>query len=226
MIKNFMLCLMAALLLNSCTPRNNNALTKIQNLSGDSRCYPCESPQGYEAKIKGLIYLSDIGIECCPNKRTLDSSAALKKVYLHRFYDLEEEQKTISIDKKTYYLDTKFNVIFYDYLKQELKARDIVVVDNNKNNSPYVTKVDLSFISFKANKDSLGLHSRLSGVLTLKDINLNKKITLHTRQDVEGFSDLKDLSFYNHLLIKQMANKVASIISELWNVLIVKVLLS
>lgn len=215
MIKNFVFCLIAALLLNSCASKTKNTFEEVKNVSKNSQCYPCESAQGYEAKIKGLIYLSDIGIECCPNKRTLDTSVALKKVYLHRFYDLKEEQKTIFIDNKKYYLDTKFNAIFYSYLKQELELRNIIVLDNNNADSPYVTKVDLSFISFKANKDSLGLHSRLSGVLTLKNINLNKKITLHTRQDVEGFSDLKDLSFYNHLLIKQMANKVASIISEL-----------
>ncbi|HBK1660382.1 TPA: hypothetical protein LGB13_000841 [Campylobacter coli] len=49
----------------------------------------------------------------------------------------------------------------------------------------------------------------------MSDINKNKKFTLRTKQDVQGFENLKDISFYTHLLIKQMANKAASIISEL-----------
>ncbi|EPW4237330.1 outer membrane lipoprotein MapA, partial [Campylobacter jejuni] len=60
-----------------------------------------------------------------------------------------------------------------------------------------------------------GLHSKLVGVLQVSDINKNKKFTIRTKQDVQGFDDLKETTFYTHLLIKQMANKAASLISEL-----------
>ncbi|EIR5587230.1 hypothetical protein LW861_001902, partial [Campylobacter jejuni] len=52
-------------------------------------------------------------------------------------------------------------------------------------------------------------------VLQVSDINKNKKFTIRTKQDVQGFDDLKETTFYTHLLIKQMANKAASLISEL-----------
>ena len=101
------------------------------------------------------------------------------------------------------------------YLKQELEARGIVVLDNNDQNSPYVSKIDLEFISYGATQDAIGLHSKLVGVLQVSDINKNKKFTIRTKQDVQGFDDLKETTFYTHLLIKQMANKAASLISEL-----------
>ncbi|EOH3945654.1 hypothetical protein ACL646_001765, partial [Campylobacter jejuni] len=59
------------------------------------------------------------------------------------------------------------------------------------------------------------LHSKLVGVLQVSDINKNKKFTIRTKQDIQGFDDLKETTFYTHLLIKQMANKAASLISEL-----------
>ncbi len=186
MNKKILFFIALALFLNACASKQNT-FTQVNQLSKASQCVPCESSSGFEAKIKDLLYVSDIGIQCCANKRTLDTGVALKKVYLHRFYDLKEEQK----------------------------ARGIIVLDDNKANSPYVTKIDLAFTGYSAKQDSLGLHSRLVGVLSLSDINKNKKFTLRTKQDVQGFENLKDISFYTHLLIKQMANKAASIISEL-----------
>lgn len=213
MIKNFMFCLIAVFMLGACASQNTFA--QVNQLSRNTQCASCESERGFEAKIKGLLYVSDIGIVCCANKRTLDSAVALKKVYLHRFYDLAENQKVLLADNQRYLIDLNFNAVFYTYLKQELEARDIEVLENNNNNSPYVMKVDLSFIDFASKKDSSGLHSRVAGVLSVKDINRNKKFTIRTKQDVEGFENLKGLTFYTHLLIKQMANKAASIISSL-----------
>lgn len=139
----------------------------------------------------------------------------MKKVYLHRFYDLKEGQKVLNAKGKKLFVDVNFNAVFYTYLKQELEARGIVVLDNNNQNSPYVSKIDLEFISYGATQDAIGLHSKLVGVLQVSDINKNKKFTIRTKQDVQGFDDLKETTFYTHLLIKQMANKAASLISEL-----------
>ncbi|ARE80163.1 outer membrane lipoprotein MapA [Campylobacter helveticus] len=214
MMKNCLLALFALLIFAGCSTKQNT-FAQVNQVAKDSRCYPCDSAQGFEAKIKGLLYISDVGINCCADKRTLDTGVALKKVYLHRFYDLREEQKVIYIKNQKYYIDLNFNAIFYTYLKKELEARGIVVLDSNSKNSPYVTKVNLSFLQFASKQDTLGLHSKLVGVMSLSDINRDKKFTLRTKQDVQGFENLGDLSFYTHLLIKQMANKAASLISSL-----------
>ncbi|MGH2305883.1 outer membrane lipoprotein MapA [Campylobacter taeniopygiae] len=213
MIKKCLIFVLAALFLNSCASKNT--FDQVNQISKNSACSPCESPSGYEAKIKGLLYISDVGIQCCANKRTLDTAVALKKVYLHRFYDLKEEQKVFFAKNQKLYVDLDFNAIFYVYLKQELQARGIVVLDDNSADSPYVTKIDLAFSKYSARQDGTGLHSKLVGVLNLSDVNKNRKFTLRTKQDVQGFENLKDVPFYTHLLIKQMANKAASIISEL-----------
>ncbi|MDN2883031.1 outer membrane lipoprotein MapA [Campylobacter coli] len=214
MFKKFLIFIVPILFLSACATKQDT-FAQVNQISKNSQCSSCESPGGFEAKIKGLLYISDVGIQCCANKRTLDTGIALKKVYLHRFYDLKEGQKVLNAKGKKLFVDVNFNAVFYTYLKQELEARGIIVLDDNKANSPYVTKIDLAFTGYSAKQDSLGLHSRLVGVLSLSDINKNKKFTLRTKQDVQGFENLKDISFYTHLLIKQMANKAASIISEL-----------
>ncbi|HEC1748868.1 TPA: hypothetical protein R1707_001605, partial [Campylobacter lari] len=56
-----------------------NELIKIQ-----AQCYNPSDSKAYEAKIKGLVYISDVGLKYCANKRTIDKSASLKKVYIHR----------------------------------------------------------------------------------------------------------------------------------------------
>ncbi|MBK1971038.1 hypothetical protein JG677_07035 [Campylobacter sp. TTU-622] len=201
-------------ILSACANRQDT-FAQVNQVSKNSGCTSCESPSGFEAKIKGLLYISDVGIECCANKRTLDTGVALKKVYLHRFYDLSEDKKTLFTNNQKYFVDTQFNAVFYVYLKQELESRGIVVLENNNDNSPYVTKVDLAFIDYNSKKDSTGLHSRLVGVLSLYDVNKNRKFTIRTKQDVQGFDNLKEITFYTHLLIKQMANKAASIIASL-----------
>lgn len=193
---------------------SKTTLQKVSDLTNQQPCYSCESNQAFEAKVKGLLYISDVGLRCCADKRTLDSSVALKKVYLHRIYDLEEEKKVFYANNSQYFINEQFNAAFYVFLKQELKARGMVVIDEI-NNSPYVLRLDLHFINFSSNLDRTGLHSNLSAKLILKDININKEFIVRTKQDVMGFNDLREISFYTFLLIKQMANKTASVISSL-----------
>ena len=214
MIKNFIFCLLALFMLGACASKQDN-FAQVNQISKSTKCTSCEDPQSFEARIRGLFYVSDVGILCCANKRTLDTSVALKKVYLHRFYDLAEDQKVLLTDKRKYLIDLKFNAVFYTYLKQELEARGIEVLENNDKNSPYVTKIDLDFTNYFSRKDSIGLHSRIVGVLSVKDINKDKKFTIRTKQDVQGFENLQEITFYTHLLLKQMANKAASVISSL-----------
>lgn len=193
---------------------SKTTMQSVNEVSNKQSCYSCEDPKAYEAKIRGLLYISDVGIRCCVDKRTLDKSIAIKKIYIHQITDLSEEQKALYADKKQYFINEQFNAIFYNFLTQELKARGMVVV-KGINNSPYVLRLDFAFLTFSSTLDATGLHSNVSGRLTLKDINHNKEIIVRTKQDVMGFKDLKEISFYTYLLLKQMANKTASIISAL-----------
>lgn len=193
---------------------SKTTMQSVNEVSNKQSCYSCEDPKAFEAKIRGLLYVSDIGIRCCADKRTLDKSVAIKKVYIHSVSDLSEEQKALYADKQRYIINEQFNALFLNFLTQELKARGMVVV-KGINNSPYVLRLDFSFLSYSSNLDNIGLHSNVSGRLTLKDINTNKDIIVRTKQDVVGFKDLKEISFYTYLLIKQLANKTASIISSL-----------
>lgn len=193
---------------------SKTTMQSVNEVSNKQSCYSCEDAKAFEAKIKGLLYISDVGIRCCVDKRTLDKSVAIKKIYIHSISDLSEEQKTFYADKKQYLINEQFNATFYTFLKQELEARGMVVI-KGINNSPYVLRLDFAFLSFSSNLDSTGLHSNVSGRLSLKDINTNKEIIVRTKQDIIGFKDLKDISFYTYLLLKQMANKTASIISAL-----------
>lgn len=211
MIKKILIFLVAFFL---CACSTKNTMQKVSDLSNQQPCFSCESDQAFEARIRGLLYLSDIGLKCCADKRTIDSGVALKKVYLHRIYDLEEEKKIFYANDKRYFINEQFNVAFYVFLKQELKARGIVVIEEI-NNSPYVLRLDLHFLDFSSRLDPVGLHSNVSAKLSLKDININKEFIVRTKQDVMGFRDLKEISFYTFLLIKQMANKTASVISSL-----------
>ncbi len=193
---------------------SKTTMQRVNEVSNNQSCYSCEDPKAFEAKIRGLLYISDVGIRCCADKRTLDKSVAIKKIYIHAVSDLSEEQKALYTDKQRYIINEQFNAIFYNFLTQELKARGMVVV-KGINNSPYVLRLDFNFLTFSSNIDKTGLHSNVSGRLTLKDINTNKDIIVRTKQDVIGFKDLNEISFYTYLLIKQLANKTASIISAL-----------
>ncbi|EAK0817972.1 hypothetical protein IO384_000862 [Campylobacter lari] len=186
-----------------------NELIKIQ-----AQCYNPSDSKAYEAKIKGLVYISDVGLKYCANKRTIDKSASLKKVYIHRVYDLNENLKYSSSNGNNYYINENFNYYFYVFLKEELENRGIVVVEDTQD-SPYVLRVDLSFNDFYSKFDFNSLFSIIASQLTLKDINTNKTINIKTKQEVKGFYNIKDLPFFTQLLIKQVANKSADIISSL-----------
>ncbi|RKO64155.1 hypothetical protein CKA54_06875 [Campylobacter sp. P255] len=186
-----------------------NEVIKIQ-----AECYNPSSSKAYEAKIKGLLYISDVGLKYCANKRTIDKSVSLKKVYIHRVYDLNENLKYSFSNGKNYYIDENFNYYFYVFLKEELENRGIVVVEDTQN-SPYVLRVDLSFNDFYSQFDSNSLFSVIASQLTLKDINTNKTINIKTKQEVKGFYKINDLPFFTQLLIKQVANKAADVISSL-----------
>lgn len=186
-----------------------NETIKIQ-----AQCYNPSDSKAYEAKIQGLTYISDVGLKYCVNKRTIDKSVALKKVYIHRVYDLDENLKFSTSNGSNYYINENFNYYFYIFLKEELKSRGIVVVDSAQD-SPYILRVDLSFVDFYSKFDSKSLFSVIASQLEIKDINTNKKINIKTKQEVKGFSKINDLPFYTQLLIKQVANKAADIISSL-----------
>ncbi|MBF7045687.1 hypothetical protein IY974_03810 [Campylobacter volucris] len=186
-----------------------NETIKIQ-----AQCYNPSDSKAYEAKIQGLTYISDVGLKYCVNKRTIDKSVALKKVYIHRVYDLDENLKFSTSNGNNYYINENFNYYFYIFLKEELKSRGIVVVDSAQD-SPYILRVDLSFVDFYSKFDSKSLFSIIASQLEIKDINTNKKINIKTKQEVKGFSKINDLPFYTQLLIKQVANKAADIISSL-----------
>lgn len=205
----FLLCL-AALVLSACA--NKSTLSSVSNFAKQSQCTSCESASGFEARVKGLIYLSDVGFQCCADKRTLDTSVALKKVYIHSILDLPEEQKLFKTTGGNYYLNEKFNVAFYVFLKEELEARGIIVVDEAT--SPYVYRINANFTSFNSNLDQVALNSNITAKVTFKNINMNKTYTVRSRQEVKGFHNLRESSFYTFLLIKQLANKTASIVSS------------
>lgn len=203
-----------ALFLVACGSKSNTTVQQVNDTANKQACYPCDDPKAFEAKIRGLLYISDVGIRCCADKRTLDKSVGVKKIYIHAISDLAEEQKIFYAKGKSYIINEKFNAVFFNFLKQELQARGMKIV-KGINNSPYVLRLDFNFLTFSSNIDKTGLHSNVSGRLTLKDINTNKDIIVRTKQDVIGFKDLNEISFYTYLLIKQLANKTASIISAL-----------
>lgn len=215
MVKNIFF-LAFVLFFSACAvnPKIQNIARINETIKIQAQCYNPSDPKAYEAKIQGLTYISDVGLKYCVNKRTIDKSVALKKVYIHRVYDLDENLKFSTSNKNRYYIDENFNYYFYVFLKEELKSRGIMVV-NSTQDSPYILKVDLGFTDFYSKFDSHSLFSVIASQLEIKNINTNKKINIKTKQEVKGFSKINDLPFYTQLLIRQVANKAADIISAL-----------
>ncbi len=211
-IKYALLSLLA-LFLSACSMAGKTNLDKINDFAKSTPCVSCESTTAFEAKIRGLLYVSDVGFQCCADKRTLDPSVALKKVSIHSVIDLPEEKKILQTSSQNFYINEKFNAAFYVFLKQELEARGILVVDDTS--SPYTIRLSLQFLDFSSRLDRVSLHSNLSARVQFKNINIDRFYTVRTRQEVKGFYDIKDISFYTFLLIKQLANKTASMISAL-----------
>ncbi|CUU74664.1 hypothetical protein [Campylobacter hyointestinalis] len=178
-------------------------------------CQPCNK-SNYETTINGKYYKSDVAINCCPNMRKIDTSAGLTKVYLHRVSDLRENQKAIFVNgsKEAYDLNKRIDSLFYLSLKEELKNRGIVLVDDQT--SPYTLRVDFDFTGFKGvyNPKYENLNSKLYGILNIKNINYTRHIKISTTQSVRGLSGTGDFGMYMDLLVKQAANKAAEEISK------------
>lgn len=202
-----------AVFISACGSKSTSE--RVAKVVSEQNCYSCDDPRAFEAKIQGLLYVSDIGIRCCADKRTLDKSVAIKKIYIHSVKDLDEEDKIFHAKNQTLIINEKFNAVFYNFLRQELQARGMIVIEGI-NNSPYVMRVDVDFLSFNASLDNAGLHSNLSARLTLKYFNIGEReFVVRTKQDVMGFSDESEISFYTYLLLKQLANKTAAQISKI-----------
>lgn len=194
---------------------SKSTMEKVREVTNEQNCYSCDDPRAFEAKIQGLLYVSDIGIRCCADKRTLDKSVAIKKIYLHSIKDLDEEGKIFHMNGQEFIINENFNAVFYKFLRQELQARGMVVIEGI-NNSPYVMRVDVDFLDFSSSVDNSGLHSNLSARLKLKYFNIGEReFVIRTKQDVMGFSDESEISFYTYLLLKQLANKTAAQISKI-----------
>lgn len=215
------LVLVLAMILGGCaannTPQNPEEQKPKQTLFRiDAKCEPC-SQRGYETLIDGKLYRSDVAINCCENIRTIDTSAALKKVYIHKVVDLVETNKTIKINGRYVKFDKNFAKVFYETLAAELESRGIYVASDG--DSPYTYRVEFEFDDIKSiySPGASYLNSKLFGTLKIKNINKNRKLYITTTQNVSDLSVSKidDFDLYMNLLIKQSANKVAQEISKL-----------
>ncbi len=185
------------------------------------KCEPCDNGSGSSITINGVDYSSDISLSCCKNVRKIDTGLALKKVYIHRVNDLREDQKIVRIQGKDkqfqdMHMNKRADYMFYLLLKQELKERGIIVLEERS--SPYVMKLDFDFLGLQSyySPSSAHLASNLYGFLMLKDINKTKRYKISTTQDVRKFqtNNPDDFGVYLDLLIRQAANKVAEEISK------------
>ncbi|WP_086241704.1 hypothetical protein [Campylobacter devanensis] len=215
------LVLVLTMILGGCAVSNNTQTNQEQKPKQtlfriDAKCEPC-SQRGYETLIDGKLYRSDVAINCCENIRTIDTSAALKKVYIHKVIDLIETQKLIKINGKYIKFDKNFAKVFYETLAAELEARGIYVASDG--DSPYTYRVQFEFDNIKSiySPGANYLNSKLFGTLKIKNINKNRTLYITTTQNVSDLSvnKIEDFDLYMNLLIKQSANKVAQEISKL-----------
>lgn len=215
------LVLVLAMILGGCA--TSSSTTKVAATKSydtlfriNTKCEPC-SQKGYETTIDGRAYRSDIALNCCENSRTIDTSASLKKVYIHRVIDLADSQKSVKVNGKSFKFDKNFASIFYTALTTELESRGIYV--KNSSNSPYTYRVDFDFTDIKSvySPGASYLNSKLVGTLNIKNINKKRTILITTTQSVSDLnaSDPADFDLFMNLLIKQSANKVAQEISKL-----------
>ncbi|WP_096029896.1 hypothetical protein [Campylobacter lanienae] len=215
------LVLILAMILGGCAAQNNTTKTGISKSYDtlfriNTKCEPC-SQNVYETTIDGRLYRSDIALNCCENSRTIDSSAELKKVYIHKVVDLAESQKSVKINGKNVKFDKNFASVFYTALVAELQSRGIYV--ENSDQSPYTYRVDFEFSDIRSvySPGANYLNSKLTGTLNLKNINKKRSILITTTQSVSdlNFTQPSDFDLFMNLLIKQAANKVAQEISNL-----------
>ncbi|WP_324612666.1 hypothetical protein [Campylobacter anatolicus] len=186
-----------------------------------SDCSMC-SPSGSDLLINGSEYTSDVAIKCCLEKNMIDTNIGLKKVYFHRITDARNSARSIHFvskkgKKEFFNSNPRLEVLFYLFLQQELNSRGIVVVDTQT--SPYTYKLDFEFkfLEGKYSQTSEILNGRLDGDLRFHNINLNRNLSLSTRQQVRVLDakESKDFDFFIALLVKQAAMKVADEISKL-----------
>ncbi|MCR8695874.1 MULTISPECIES: hypothetical protein [Campylobacter] len=201
--------------MNSSTARTESAKSYDTIFRINTKCEPC-SQKGYETTIDGRLYRSDIALNCCENSRTIDTSAALKKVYIHKVVDLADSQKSVKINGKNVKFDKNFASVFYAALTTELKSRGIYVENSSK--SPYTYRVDFDFTDIRSaySPGANYLNSKLSGTLNIKNINKKRTILITTTQSVSDLnaSQSSDFDMFMNLLIKQSANKVAQEVSN------------
>lgn len=182
-----------------------------------TKCDPCfkASKKGFFSTIfNGYSYQSDISFNCCPDRRALDTSVALKKVYIHKILDLRESQKIISFitanTKTSLHTAKRFNLLLYKALAKELEQRGVIVVD-----TPSVYGIKLDFELSELNsiylQKNAKLSSKLYGQLTLKTMGKIKRYNISTTQNVRSIEakNADDLGVFIELLVKQMANKIA-----------------
>lgn len=214
------LILVLAMIFGGCAMNSSTARTSAKSddtiFRLNTQCEPC-SQKGYETIIDGRLYRSDIALNCCENSRTIDTSVALKKVYIHKVVDLADSQKSVKINGKNVKFDKNFASVFYAALTTELKSRGIYVESSGK--SPYTYRVDFDFTDIRStySPGSNYLNSKLSGTLNIKNINKKRTILITTTQSVSDLNASQSYNFdmFMNLLIKQSANKVAQEISNL-----------
>lgn len=177
-------------------------------------CYKSSRIGFSKTILDGYLYTSDISFNCCPNRRAIDGSSALKKVYIHKILDLRESQKIIKFiqgnHKSNLHTARRFNLLLYKALKNELEQRGIILIESP---TTYSVKLDFELSElnsiYRANQSRLD--SKLNGILLLKTMGKAKKFNISTNQNVRRLqaSNADDLAVFMELLIKQMANKIA-----------------
>lgn len=183
-----------------------NEVADIKNLP-----YNCDSNKAYVANILGHRYISDMGIKCFLNKRTINQEIALKKVYIHRIKELPQKIKTVKYEGKNYFIDKNFGLAFYVYLSKELQNRGIIITDKT---SPYTIKVDSNFSNFQASIKNQRFNAKVWLNMDLKYNDRSKDFKISTFQSVDNYTNISDTPFFSDLLMRQLANKAAGVISN------------
>lgn len=210
-MKKYFLVLLA-LLFAACSSHqvsNDHLINEVADIKDLS--YDCDSQKAYVANILGHRYISDMGIKCFVGKRTINQAIDLKKVYLHRIDEMPQNIKVVEYNNSTYYIDKNFGLSFYVYLKNELEYRGIVVTDKV---SPYVMKVDTNFVNFKASIANKRFNSKVWIDMHTRYNGFKKTYKISTFQSVDNYTNIYDTPFFSDLLMRQLANKAASVISN------------
>lgn len=184
---------------------------KVEKIS----CTNCKFENAeFSGKINGYFYKSDTAPALFNQKLEYDKGLFLKKVYLRNIYDLEKNKKFVAKKKRLYLVQMDFNEAFEFYLKKELKARGIELVEGPQE-SIYAIGIDFAFVDFKAEIEHSNLNSSLLGTLKIMDLNRYQVFNLSTYQNVERMWNVYKAPFYTHLLLRQLAIKTANTILAL-----------